>query len=301
MNKWPALPFAEWSDTCATLHMWTQVVGKIRMAKSPPVNHWWHVPLYVTSRGIGTSPIPDGARTFEIDFDLLDHRLLISTSEGERHELKLEPMSVARFYGRVMDVLHELKIEVDIRTLPSEVENPIAFEKDETHASYDSEAVSRFFQVLVQTCRVFTEFRSRFLGKVSPIHFFWGSFDLAVTRFSGRPAPAHPGAPGLPLEVTREAYSHEVSSAGFWPGNASMEAMFYSYAYPEPEGYAKAPAGPAGASYSDTMREFIYPYEAMRAASDPEAALHQFLEATYDAAADLAKWDRKALERAKEK
>ena len=292
-DTWPELHYADWGDTCATLHMWTQVVGKIRMVKTPPVNHWWHVPLYVTSRGLGTSPIPDGGRTFEIDFDFVEHRLRIDTSEGGRRELALRPMSVADFYARVMGALDELHIDVEINTTPSEVSDPIPFEKDTIHHAYNADAVVRFWHALVCACSVLARFRGDFVGKVSPIHFFWGGFDLAVTRFSGRRAPPHPPVPGAPLAMVREAYSHEVSSAGYWPGAPGADALFYSYAYPEPPGYAEATVRPAAAFYSSDMREFLLPYHAVRSDDD----LMQFLQTTYDAAASFGDWPRDALER----
>ena len=298
-EQWPELKYEQWSETAQTLHMWMQIVGKIRMEKSPPVNHWWHVPLYVTSRGVGTSPIPNGAGTFEIELDFVDHTLRVSTTEGERREFKLQPMTVAAFYARVMAALSDLKIDVHIHTLPSEVPEPIAFDKDERHHSYDADAAQRFWRALVHACRVFTGFRSDFLGKVSPVHLFWGALDLAVTRFSGREAPKHPGAPGLPLHVAQEAYSHEVCSAGFWPGGGGFEAAFYSYAYPEPAGYATARVLPAAAFYSNDLREFLLPYDAVRTSASPDAALMHFLQSTYEAAADLGKWDRDALERSR--
>lgn len=297
MQPWPPLKYEDWADTAQTLHMWTQVVGKVRMTKSPPVNHSWHVALYVTSRGLGTSPIPNGDGTFEIELDFVSHRLRIATTEGDERDFKLQPMTVADFYAKLMAALSELGIGVRINTTPSEVAEPIAFTNDTTHRSYDAAAVERFFRVLVDSCRVLTLFRSRFLGKVSPVHFFWGAIDLAVTRFSGREAPPHPGAPGLPLAVAREAYSHEVSSAGFWPGGNGFEAAFYSYAYPEPEGYAKASVKPAEAFYSNDLREFLLPYEAVRNSASPDDALMAFLQSTYEAAADLGKWERAALER----
>ena len=289
-EAWPELRYAQWADTCATLHMWTQVAGKIRMARTPPVNHWWHVPLYVTSRGLGTSPIPDGARTFEIVFDFIDQRLCIFTTAGEHRQFALQPMTVADFYARVMAVLGELGIDAPINTTPSEVPDPIPFERDTVHASYDADAVSRFWHALVCMGNVFARFRGDFLGKVSPIHFFWGGFDLAVTRFSGRRAPPHPGVPGAPLEMVREAYSHEVSSAGFWPGAPGVDAVFYSYAYPEPPGYASAPVRPAAAFYSNELREFLLPYEAVRTSATPEEDLLEFLESTYEAAATCGDW-----------
>ncbi len=295
--RWPALSYAEWSDTCETLHMWTQIVGKIRMEKTPPMNHWWHVTLYVTARGLGTSLIPDECRPFEIDFDFLAHRLAIVTTEGERRELPLEPMTVADFYARVMNMLRELNLDVQVNTLPSEVPNPIPFDHDREHRSYDLDAAQRFWRALVCTTEVMTEFRSRFIGKVSPVHFFWGGFDLAVTRFSGRRAPLHPPVPTVPDLVVQEAYSHECSSAGFWPGGMGFDAMYFAYGYPEPEGFSKARVRPSAASYSDPLREFVLPYDAVRTAPQPEKALMEFLESTYDAAADLGRWPRAELER----
>jgi hypothetical protein len=296
-ERWPELHWADWSDTCATLHLWTQIAGKIRMAKTPPVNHWWHVPLYLTTTGLGTSPIPDGARTFSIDFDFIAHRLRIASCDGDDHGFALEPMSVADFYGRVMRALHDIGVEVRIYTMPSEIENAIPFERDTTHASYDAAAAERFWCALVQADRVLKEFRARFIGKCSPVHFFWGSFDLAVTRFSGKRAPKHPGSPMIPDFVTHEAYSHEVASAGFWPGGPMSDAMFYAYAYPEPDGYASQPAGPPAAFYSSDFREFVLPYEAVRTSEDPDATLLDFLQTTYEAGASLLHWDRGALER----
>jgi uncharacterized protein DUF5996 len=297
MKPWPPLKYADWADTAETLHMWTQVLGKIRMEKSPPVNHWWHVPLYVTSRGLATSSIPSTDGTFEMELDFVDHRLRITTSEGERREFKLCPMSVADFYQKVVSALADLGVAVGISTMPSEVPDAIPFESDTKHCSYDAEAAARFWRVLVDTCRVFSRFRSSFLGKVSPIHFFWGGMDLAMTRFSGREAPLHGPVPGIPLGVVREAYSHEVSSAGFWPGGNGFEAMYYAYAYPEPEGFADAKVRPAEAFYGKDLGEFLLPYEAVRTSASPDEALLAFLESTYEAAADLAKWDRAALER----
>jgi hypothetical protein len=297
MNAWPPLKYDEWADTAETLHMWTQVVGKIRMEKSPSVNHCWHVTLYVTSRGLSTLSMPNGNGSFEIEFDFVDHRLRITTSEGEDREFKLQPMTVASFYERTMDALAELKIDVEINTMAQEVADPIAFDLDTKHQSYDADAVNRFWRAMVQTSRVFSEFRSDFLGKVSPIHFFWGAIDLAMTRFSGRIAPLHGPAPGLPLSVVREAYSHEVCSAGFWPGGGGADAAFYSYAYPEPDGYPNAAVRPAAAFYSGDLHEFLLPYEAVRTSASPDDALMQFLRSTYEAAANLGRWDRKALER----
>ena len=295
---WPALPFDGWRETCATLHMWTQVVGKVRLARAPHVNHWWQVPLYVTSRGLTTSPMPHGQRTFQVDFDFIDHRLLVATSEGDSREMRLAPRTVADFYGEFASTLKGLGLEVKIWTTPVEVPDPVPFEKDETHKSYDPEYANSFWRALVQSERVFQRFRSGFAGKCSPVHFFWGSFDLAVTRFSGRRAPEHPGAPGVADSITREAYSHEVSSAGFWPGGPALpEPIFYSYAYPEPAGFDSASVGPAAAYYNTDFKEFVLPYEAVRTSADPDAALLDFLQTTYEAAAARAHWDRDSLER----
>ncbi|HEX7312371.1 MAG TPA: DUF5996 family protein [Pyrinomonadaceae bacterium] len=297
-DAWPNLPFEEGRETQATLHMWTQVVGKVRLAQAPHVNHWWQVPLYVTPGGLTTSPVPYGQRTFQVDFDFVGHRLLIATSDGDSREMALAPRTVADFHGEFMSRMKELGLDVKVWTTPVEVENPIPFEQDDTHKSYDPEWVERFRRVLVQCERVFQQFRSGFAGKCSPVHFFWGSFDLAVTRFSGRRAPEHPGAPGVADSVTREAYSHEVSSAGFWPGGPALpEPIFYSYAYPEPEGFKDSPAGPDGAYYNTDFKEFVLPYEAVRASANPDAALLQFLQTTYEAAANSAHWDRADLER----
>jgi hypothetical protein len=296
---WPSLPYAEWRETCETLHMWTQIVGKVRLALTPHVNHWWQVPLYVTSRGLTTSPMPYGLSTVQADFDFIDHRLRVGTSLGDTAELKLAPRTVADFYREFMSEMRVLGLgEVKIWTTPVEVENPTPFEQDERHKSYDPEYANRFWRSLVQAERVFQRFRSGFTGKCSPIHFFWGSFDLAVTRFSGRRAPEHPGAPGIPDSVTREAYSHEVSSAGFWPGAPALpEPIFYSYAYPEPEGFRESPVRPAAARYDGDFKEFVLPYEAVRASENPDADLMSFLQDTYEAAADRGGWDRPSLER----
>jgi hypothetical protein len=300
-DAWPALPFAEWSETCATLHMWTQIVGKIRLVQTPWTNHSWHVTLYVTARGLTTSPIPHGLHVFEIDFDFIDHELHIKKSNGARRALKLQPQPVAAFYDAVMKALNALELPVKIDMLPNEIENPIRFDEDKEHRSYDAEYANRFWRVLVQADRVFKDFRSRFCGKCSPVHFFWGSFDLAVTRFSGRPAPRHPGGiPHLPDQVTREAYSQEVSSLGFWPGNAATPMpLFYSYAYPEPPGFSEAKVQPAAASYNPKMREFILPYDAARTATSPDDMVLDFAQSTYDADSKLAQWDRPALEEIK--
>ncbi len=296
---WPSLPFAAWHDTYATLHRWTQIVGKIRLAQMPLINHWWQVPLYATSRGLTTSPIPHGERTFEIGFDFIDHRLTIKVSDGASETFLLGPLSVAGFYDEVMRRLDALGLHVRIWPVPVEIPDPLPFQEDRVHAAYDPEYANRFWRILLQTDRVFTRFRASFLGKVSPVHFFWGSFDLAVTRFSGRRAPPHPGAPNVADRVTREAYSHEVSSCGFWPGGPGMEEpIFYSYAYPQPTGFADAPIAPAQAFYSRDIGEFILPYEAVRLSATPEPTLLAFLESSYAAAADLAHWDRAELERA---
>jgi uncharacterized protein DUF5996 len=296
---WPALPLEEWKDTYATLHMWTQIVGKIRLAQTPWVNHSWHVTFYVTSRGMTTSPIPYGMMTFQIDFDFIDHRLVIQTSDGAVRMIALRPTSVADFYGEVMMALRELDLKVSIHTKPNEVVDPIPFEQDHTHASYDANYANCFWHVLAQSDRVLKEFRSRFIGKCSPVHFFWGSFDLAVTRFSGRPAPEHPGGvPNLPDSVTREAYSHEVSSCGFWPGGgAIMEPAFYAYAYPEPQGFKDYFVQPKAAFYSLDIGEFILPYNVVRNADNPDKVLLEFLQSTYEAAANCGNWNRAALER----
>jgi Family of unknown function (DUF5996) len=298
-QSWPALPFEAWKDTCATLHLWTQIVGKIRLAKAPMMNHWWQVPLYVTCRGLTTSPIPnDGGVDFQIDFDFMDHRLLIEVSDGRSKSLPLEPCAVAEFYHRVMDRLKALGLEVPIWTMPVELPDPIPFEQDRMHAAYDRHQAQQFWRVLVDVDRVLKQFRSRFLGKASPVHFFWGSFDMAVTRFSGRPAPPHPGSPHVADRVTREAYSHEVSSCGFWPGNGGFgQPAFYSYAYPEPAGLADAQIRPEAAYYSRDFHEFILPYDAVRQSAAPDQVLLEFLESTYAAAADLGYWNRAILER----
>ena len=300
-NVWPALPFAEWKDTAITLHMWTQIVGKIRLTLTPWTNHSWHVTLYVTSRGLTTSPIPHGVCTFEIQFDFIDHQLLVDKSDGARRKIELKPQSVADFYRTLMRTLEDLDLPVTINTMPNEIENPVPLDQDEEHHSYDPEYANRFWRVLVQSDRVFKEFRSRFCGKCSPVHFFWGSFDLAVTRFSGRPAPPHPGGvPHLPDAITREAYSQEVSSLGFWPGNAAIPTpVFYSYAYPEPPGFAGAKVQPPEVYYESKLREYILPYDAVRTAEKSDEVLLDFAQSAYDAASKLGKWDRDALEEKK--
>src|SRR3954466_1727693 len=295
---WPELPTAAWRETYATLHLWTQVIGKIRLARSPWLNHSWHVALYVTARGLTTSPIPDGPRTFQIDLDFIDHALRISASDGAERRFELAGHSVASFYAATMAALEELGIHVTIDETPNELPEPIRFSEDTAHAAYDSDAVERFLQILVNADRVFKQFRTGFLGKASPVHFFWGSFDLAVTRFSGPRAPRHPGGvPHLPDAVAHEAYSHEVSSAGFWPGGGAIDyPAFYSYAYPEPSGFRAAKVRPDAALFSEALSEFILPYDAVRTAADPDKALLDFLQSTYEAAANAAKWDRDALE-----
>jgi uncharacterized protein DUF5996 len=298
-DPWPSLPFEAWSDTCATLHRWTQIVGKIRLAQCAPINHSWHVTLYVTASGLTTGLVPHGERTFQIDFDFIEHRLVIRTDEGRTGNVALSPQSVASFYGALMREMTRLDLRVEINTRPNEVPDPIPFDRDTAARAYDSQYANRFWRVLLQTDRVFETFRSRFIGKCSPVHFFWGAPDLAVTRFSGRRAPEHPGGiPNLPDRVTREAYSHEVSSCGFWPGSAGFpRAAFYSYAYPEPAGFAAVRPAPAAAFYSSEMREFFLPYDAVRESAAPDETLLEFLQTTYEAAANLGGWDRAALER----
>jgi Family of unknown function (DUF5996) len=295
---WPELPTAAWRETYETLHLWTQIIGKIRLARSPWLNHSWHVALYVTTRGLTTSPIPDGARAFQIDLDFIDHALRISTSDGATRQSALAGQSVAGFYTSIIADLAELGIRVAIDEMPNELPEPIRFSQDNRHASYDPDAVRRFLQILVNADRVFKQFRTGFLGKASPVHFFWGSFDLAVTRFSGRRAPRHPGGvPHLSDEVACEAYSHEVSSAGFWPGSGAIDyPAFYSYAYPEPAGFRATRVRPDAAFFSEALGEFILPYDAVRTAVQPDQALLEFLQDTYEAAANCAKWDRTALE-----
>ena len=297
--SWPTLPpLVDWQDTLSTVHMWTQIVGKIRLALSPRINHWWGITLYTTTRGLTTSPIPSGRRSFAIDFDFMDHVLSITTADGEGRSFALKPMPVAEFFQRTMAALHELQIDVKIFARPVEVVEAIPFGADSRHASYDARAVNRFWLALVQANRVFTEFRARFIGKSSPVHFFWGGFDLAVTRFSGRMAPRHRGGiPNCPDWVMEEAYSHEVSSAGLWPGGGVGEASFYAYAYPTPVGFSEYPVLPEAAYFHPELGEFLLPYEDVRAADDPDRALLSFLQTTYEAAAVCASWDRLALER----
>ena len=297
-GDWPDLPLSAWADSCATLHLWTQVVGKIRLAHAPMVNHWWQVPFYVTSRGLTTSPIPYGARSFQIDFDFIDHALEISTSTGEIDAIALGPRTVADFHGELMGRLRSLGLETRIWTMPVEIEGAIPFEQDSEHGSYDPGYVNRFWRILVQLERLFTKFRSQFIGKVSPVHFFWGSFDLAVTRFSGRTAPLLTSdSPNLGRWVMQEAYSHEVSSVGFWPGNGGFgRPAFFSYAYPEPAGFADAPMS-AEAYYDRDLGQFILPYDAVRRVTSPDELIMEYLRQTYDAAATLGRWNRQALER----
>jgi hypothetical protein len=296
---WPSLPLEAWRETYATLHLWTQIVGKIRLAQSRWVNHSWHVTLYVTARGLTTSPIPYGSRAFQVDFDFLDHQLTVQSSDGRSSRRALGPQSVATFYERLMEEMEKIDIHVKIHRKPNEVSEAIRFDEDDRLREYDAEYANRFWRVLTQADRVFKDFRARFIGKCSPVHFFWGAPDLAVTRFSGRTAPPHPGGvPNLPDWVAREAYSHEVSSCGFWPGGGPIPyAAFYSYAYPEPAGFPEAAVKPGEAFYSVDLREFILPYDVVRQSKSPDGTLLDFLQTTYEAAADLAKWDRSSLER----
>jgi hypothetical protein len=298
MNPWPALPLAEWKDTYSTLHMWTQIVGKIRLALTPLVNHWWNVPLYVAPRGLSTSAIPYNDRFFQITFDFISHLLLIETTDGSTKTIALRSRSVAEFYQEMMAALNSLGLPVTIWTTPVEVADRTPFEKDQKHSTYDPEYAQRVWRILAQTSRVLTEFRSRFIGKVSPVHFFWGAFDLAVTRFSGRTAPSHPGVPNCGLFVMVEAYSHEVSSCGFWPGGGLIdEPAFYAYAYPEPQGFKEYPIQPREAFYHREISEFLLPYDVVRSAKSPDEVLLSFLQSTYEAEAMCAKWDRAGLER----
>jgi hypothetical protein len=299
-DAWPELVLVEWQDTLATLHMWTQIVGKIRLETTPLINHWWNVPLYVSARGLTTSPMHYEDRIFEIEFDFIDHKLRVECSDGARTALRLRPQSVADFYKELMSTLHHFGINVRIWTTPVEVPSPfsavreaIPFDQDNAHKSYDASYVNRFWRALVSIDEVFKQFRSRFIGKVSPVHFWWGSFDHAVTRFSGRPAPPREGAD----RITVEAYSHEVISHGFWPGGNGFEAAFYAYAAPEPAGFGDAKVKPESAFYSKDVSEFFLPYDAVRKSASPEEALLDFCQSTYEAGANLAKWDREALER----
>ncbi len=291
---WPALPLSSWKDTCATLHMWTQMVGKVRLALTPLVNHWWNVPLYVSSRGLTTSQMPYRDRALELRFDFIDHQLVLQSSDGVHKALPLAPRSVADFYQQFMAMLRSASFDIKIWKMPVEIPDPIPFDQDRVHASYDPQSAQKFWRILLTVEQVLNEFRSRFIGKSSPVHFFWGSFDLAVTRFSGRPAPERPGADS----ITREAYSHEVSSVGFWPGSGKItDAAFYSYAAPAPPGFANARALPGAAHYDADLSEFILMYDDVRKAPSPSAALLDFCQSSYEAAANLAAWDRKAFER----
>ncbi|WP_345610075.1 DUF5996 family protein [Pseudonocardia adelaidensis] len=293
---WPSLRVADWGPTRDTLHMWLQIVGKIRMAHAPLLNHWWQVTLYISPRGLTTSTIPYGSRAFDIEFDFVGHQLLIRASDGGSRAIALEAMPVALFFDRVMGALSDLGLETRISARPNEVDPAIPFAEDHTHASYDPDAAQLFWRQLLQAARVIGEFRSHFVGKVSPVHFWWGAMDLACTRFSGRLAPAHPGgAPNCADWVMVEGYSRELSSCGFWPGGGA-EGAFYAYAYPEPEGFREYPVGPAEAYFSDEFGQFLLPYEAVRTAADPDRAVSEFLRTSYEAAAELGKWDRQALE-----
>lgn len=291
---WPSLPLEEWKDTCATLHMWTQIVGKVRLAQTPLVNHWWNVPLYVSARGLTTTAMPYGDRFFEMEFDFIDHELVTKCSDAATTSIALEPKSVAKFYAETMEMLRQLGLEVHIWKMPVEIPDPIPFDQDEQHASYDPEYAHRCWEVLRDSEKVMQEFRSRFIGKCSPVHFFWGSFDLAVTRFSGRPAPPRPDADS----ITREAYSHEVISHGWWPGQGPLgKPAFYSYTAPAPEGLSTAPLRPDKAFWSNDLSEFLMYYDDVRTAPNPDETLMEFLQSTYEAGADLARWDRASLER----
>lgn len=297
-EEWPDLPWEEWADTVQTFHLWTQVVGKIRLALSPPINHWWHTTLYLTCRGLTTDAMPYGNRSLQIDFDFLEHQLVMQTSEGQQTGFSLQPMTVASFYQQVMEGLHRLEMPVHIWTMPVEIPNAIPFEQDEVHSAYDGLYVTRFWQILLKTEHVFNRFRSRFLGKVSPVHFFWGAPDFAMTRFSGRKAPVHSSVPGISDFVVREAYSHEVSSCGFWPGGALMqEPVFYAYAYPSPAGFAEAKVLPREAYFHSGLGEFVLPYRVVQQAENPEETLLTFLQSSYEAAANLGHWNRAELER----
>jgi hypothetical protein len=294
---WPELPWRDWEPTITTLHMWSQVVGKVRMALAPPLNHWWHVALYVTSRGLTTSPIPYRGRMFQVDFDFVDHRLDIADTTGRSRTIPLEPQSVAAFHRQFMAALHGLAIDVRVSTKPVEVAEAIPFEADERHASYDASHAHAFWRGLLQAQRVMEEFQTGFVGKRSPVHFFWGSFDLATTRFSGRAAPRHPGgAPNCPAWVMEEAYSREESSIGWWPTSDGPGPFFYSYTYPEPEGFRNAPVDPTVAFFDGKFGEFILPYDTIRRAPDPDRAAREFFQAAYEAGANLGGWDRPMLE-----
>jgi Family of unknown function (DUF5996) len=297
-NEWPSLPYEDWKDTYATLHLFEQIVGKVKLALTPWTNHAWHAALYLGSRGLTTGPLAYGVRTLEIAFDFIDHELRIQADEGASRALPLHPQPVAGFYRDMLEMLGQLGFPMRINSMPNEIPDAVRFDTDTLHASYDADYVNRCWHAMLHAHRVFTRFRARYLGKCSPVHFFWGSFDLAVTRFSGRRAPPHPaGVPNLPDWVAREAYSHEVSSVGFWPGGAALpEAVFYSYAYPEPAGFALAPLRPEGAYYHPRMREFVLPYDVVRNAPAPDELLMDFCQSTYEAAADGGKWNRAELE-----
>lgn len=297
-TNWPEISFAEAKETYKTLHLWTQIVGKVRLSKMPWINHSWHVTLYVTPTGLTTSDIPDAEKHFQIDFDFIRHQLHISTSAGEAHAINLKDLSVAACYENILKVLREFNIQADIHQVPNELQDPIPFPNDHVHATYDPKHAAALHQALLRVQDVFTQFRAEFKGKCSPVHFFWGSFDLAVSRFSGRDAPKHPGGvPHLPDWVAQEAYSQEVCSCGFWPGNEAFPiAAFYSYIYPEPDSFKEANIKPQQAYYHQELREFILPYEAVQQADNPAAMLMDFLHSSYEAAADLAQWDRKSLE-----
>lgn len=292
-QAWPALPLREWQDTCATLHLWTQIVGKVRLALSPHCNHWWEAPLYVNAHGLTTSAIPYESESFEVQFDFIDHKLDIITSWGEARTLQLAPCSVASFYAEFMASLHSIGVEVKIWPMPVEIPNPVRFDQDQIHASYDSGHARRFWRILATADAVLKEFRGRFIGKASPVHFFWGSFDLAASRFSGRRAPPRPGADA----VTREAYSHEVCSAGFWPGGGAVQdPAFYCYMAPEPAGFSTRIVGPEQAFYHPDLHEFVLMYDAVRTSASPRGHLLEFLQSTYEAGAKFGNWDREALE-----
>jgi hypothetical protein len=300
IEYWPRLPLDEWHDTYSTLHMWTQIVGKVRLGLAPHINHWWQVTFYVTPRGLTTSAIPYGQLTFEVQFDFHDHRLIVSSGNGAVKSMPLSPMPVADFHGQFMDLLHSLGLDVHIWPVPVEVADPIPFKQDRTHASYHPEYANRLWRILAQSARVMDMFRSRFIGKCSPVHFFWGAFDMAVTRFSGRRAPEHQPMPNLGHFVAIEAYTHEVSSCGFWPGGGPItEPVYYAYAYPEPEGFRDYRVRPDAAYYHKDFGEFFLPYEAVRTAGDPDGELLAFCQSTYEAAAETARWDRASLEYAK--
>jgi Family of unknown function (DUF5996) len=296
-STWPPLPVADWQETRDTLHLWTQIVGKIRLARTPLLSHWWNVPLSVTARGLSTAMIPAGDRSFQIDFDFVDHRLLVAVDDGRLRTMRLTARSVADFYAELMAVLDDLGVATPIWAMPVEIAGAIPFDEDEAHTSYDRDAVGRFWRALVHMTRVFERFQAGFLGKASPVQFYWGGFDLAIAQFSGRPAPLYQGhVPNLGPHVMEEAYSHEVSSAGYWPG-PDGEGNFYCFIYPEPDGYRQRPVAPSQARFDDDHGEFLLPYVAVRTADDPDAALLAFLQSTYEAGAETAGWDRAALER----